>query len=521
MKKPRAHHGSPIIGKAVLAALLAASTGSISAAAADEARGGERPGAIPPPRHQAIAGHPLVLAVVVGSNASPGPGLDPLRYADDDAIQNARTITLLGGDVQLLVTPDAETHELFPRVRPSGGATRAAISAAFARVAASVKAARARGRTSRLYVLFAGHGDEAGGRAFLQLDDGRLWREDLAEALTAAGADENHVVVDACRAWQFVGTRGPGGERAALAPGFSRHAGPDWPARTGFLTARSAGGQTHEWTEFQGGIFSHEVRSGLLGAADLDGDGRVTYRELGAFVAQANAAIANRKYRPAVVTSPPGNDLDATMATLPTGPLVLDLDLPRGGRTFVESESGVRLADLNVPAGARVSLRLPIDLGTLYVQRESPTAEYRIPADPGRVALSTVESTMPRARARGAAHEAFRRLFALPFDATALAGWRPDRSDDRDQPAGPARSRMAAWVVMGMGAGAALAGGGFALSAGSLADEAQRSSGLRRSELAPEIDRRNQTAAVLGVIGAAAVIGGAAWWAWINAADRW
>ena len=37
-----------------------------------------------------------------------------LRYADDDAIQDARTMILLGASTTLLVTPDAETPVSFP-----------------------------------------------------------------------------------------------------------------------------------------------------------------------------------------------------------------------------------------------------------------------------------------------------------------------------------------------------------------------------------------------------------------------
>src|SRR6185436_2760588 len=125
----------------------------------------------------------------------------------------------------------------------------------------------AAGRRTELYFLFAGHGDITDGRPFLQLDDAKLWREDLAELLRGAGADANHVVVDACYGAAFVSDRGPGGERDRLPSGFSRGTKAVWPARTGFLTARSSGGQTHEWAEYQAGVFSHELRSGLMGAA--------------------------------------------------------------------------------------------------------------------------------------------------------------------------------------------------------------------------------------------------------------
>ena len=183
----------------------------------------------------------LALAVVIGSNESPSPSLERLRYADDDAIQNARTLTLLGVRPLLLVSPDAETRELFPAVRPDGPATRAAVVAAFDR-SAGRPPGPGRGRRPRsLYIFIAAHGDTEGGRAFLQLEDGRLWRDDLAELARRVGADQTHVVIDACHASVFVGSRGPGGDRFPLGFGFSREArGPSWPPRTGLPRWRRA-----------------------------------------------------------------------------------------------------------------------------------------------------------------------------------------------------------------------------------------------------------------------------------------
>jgi hypothetical protein len=316
-----------------------------------------------------------------------------------------------------------------------------------------------------------------------------------------------------------VGSRGPGGERIPLGAGFSQRAdGPAWPARTGFLTARSSGGQTHEWTEFQAGIFSHEVRSGLLGGADLDLDGRVTYRELGAFISRANQVIPNRKYRPEVMTAPPGGALDTVLATLPSGPLLLEIDAAAAGRTFVESERGIRLADLHVDAGAPVRLRLPTDLGAVFVSRERPPAEYHLPAGPGRVILSQLAPEPPRVRPRGAAHEAFRRLYALPFDAAAVTAFRPGADADVDiglaAEALPAPSRLprwVPWVTLAAGAAALAVSGGLAVSAHDLrASATPATSGRDRDALNQRIADRNRAAAITGVAGGALVAGGAA-----------
>jgi len=456
------------------------------------------------------AAAPTSLAVVVGSNASPSATLDPLRYADDDAIQNARTLALLGVRPVLLVSPDPETRDLFPAVRPEGRATRSEVVAAFERLAAQ---ARAAGGPTRLYIFIAAHGDTEGSRAFLQLDDGPLWRDDLAALARRVNASETHVVIDACHSTLFVGSRGPGGDRSPLGAGFSQRAGgPAWPAHTGFLTARSSGGLTHEWTEFQAGIFSHEVRSGLLGGADLDLDGRVTYRELGAFISRANQGIPNRKYRPQVMTAPPDGALDSVLATLPSGPpaLELEIDAAAAGRASIESERGVRLADLHVAPGAPVRMRLPTDLGMVFVSRDRPPGEYHLPAGPGRVLLSQLVPESSRARPRGAAHEAFRRLYALPFDAAAVTAFQGD-VDLALEAAPPSRStlpRWAPWVPLAAGAAALAVSGGLLVSSHQLKSDAAGADGTEIERINGKMASRNRAATISAIGGGVLVLGG-------------
>jgi hypothetical protein len=455
---------------------------------------------------------PAVEAIAMGSNQSPTAAVANLRYADDDAVQNARVLGLLGAHAALLTSPDAETRELFPEARPDAGATRDGLVKAIERAFDQLARAHAAGQATRFYFFFAGHGDSEDGRPFLQLDDGRLWRDDLAQLLRRSPADENHLVIDACQASLFVGGRGPGGERSPVAPGFSRARGPAWPAHTGLLTAQSAGGQTHEWTEFQGGIFSHEVRSGLLGGADADLDGKVSYRELAAFVARANEAIANRKYRPEVIAAAPGEDLNAVFVQLPDGPLTLQLDTPTG-HAYVESERGVRVADLHPAPGSNLQLRLPTDLGALFVQRAVGADEIRIDGKPGHLRLSALEAHPARARARGAAHEAFLQLFSRAFDAASVSAFRApiDLTAAGPEAAGSAAPRWLPWSVAGTGVAVGAAGLSFALSARSLARTSWDGNGMERQRLAPMIDSRNRAALWLGLSGAVLAAAGAVW----------
>jgi uncharacterized caspase-like protein len=47
--------------------------------------------------------------------------------------------------------------------------------------------------------------------------------------------------------------------------------------------ASASNTQAHEWDDYQTGVFTHELLSGLRGGADVNGDGRVEYSEMAAF----------------------------------------------------------------------------------------------------------------------------------------------------------------------------------------------------------------------------------------------
>jgi hypothetical protein len=374
------------------------------------------------------------FALIASSNQSPDESLPELRYADDDGIAYARLMTDLGARTLLFVTPDRDTKTLHPRVPIAGRASLAALQLGFERLAAWVQEQKQNGERTRVYIFLAAHGDVRNGQPFLQLETDRLWREDLVQLLGQTGADETHVVVDACYGALFIAARGPGGDAVPVPLGFSSQAEANWPAHTGLIAARSSGEQSHEWSEFQAGVFSHEVRSGLRGAADADLDGRVSYRELAAFVERANAAVPNARYRPQIAVKPLDGNLDAALADLRRAPFVIELDLPDNGHLVLESGRGVRLADAHPEAGAQVKLYLGDSDAVIYVRREKPALELRVEAHPGKIALSSLPRSAPSATVRGPAHEAFRHLFALPFAAHIAHDYVPPTGVDRSRP---------------------------------------------------------------------------------------
>src|SRR5262249_20013615 len=138
--------------------------------------------------------------------------------------------------------------------------------------------------------------------------------------------------------------------------------------RVGLLLSTSSATESHEWDAFQAGVFSHEVRSGLYGAADADRDGAVSYREMAAFVTRANEVIENDRFRPRIFARPPAArdeliDLRAARARR------IAVDGAHAGRYLLEDARGVRLADFHSAPDEDVLLVRPPPTGRVYLRR--------------------------------------------------------------------------------------------------------------------------------------------------------
>lgn len=168
---------------------------------------------------------------------------------------------------------------------------RAPFDRALGQLAQDVAQASTRGVETVVYLVYAGHGNVKNGQGYITLEDARITGAELAQIVGRIPATRLHVIVDACASYYLAYSRGPGGERRAL-EGFRASALTE-DSRVGVLLSTSSARESHEWDAFEGGVFSHEVRSGLYGAADADGNGEVSYREIAAFVARANAAVPN------------------------------------------------------------------------------------------------------------------------------------------------------------------------------------------------------------------------------------
>ena len=454
------------------------------------------------------------FALILGVNQGVDAELPTLRYADDDAAQNLDLFRALGARTYLLARLDENTARLHPQaLAEAAPPRRKEFDEAVSALAADVAKAKAQGLRTEVFFVFAGHGNVKDGQAYLCLEDARLTGKELSEALLAkVPATRIHFIVDACNSYLLAYGRGPGGQRRAIEGGFSKAMALSADERVGLLLSTSSARESHEWEGFQGGVFSHEVRSGLYGAADVDGDGVVGYREIAAFVQRANASIPNERFRPDVwAKAPAGTD---ELADLRQGlRRRLEIDGEHGARYLLEDPRGVRLADFNNAQGQALRLMRPLAAGgTLFLRRLSDEKEYAVGGAEEVVALSSLEAAEPRVHGRGAAHESFQKLFELPFDRSTVASFSlPPAGVGLTLEAAPGLPprKVGALVAYGLGAAGVVGGIWTAVSTkeirdGAAGDRSQYETVARNQR----IDRGNAaTIAVFSVGGAALITG--------------
>jgi hypothetical protein len=382
----------------------------------------------------AHAGRTRTYAIVIAQNRSLDPGVRPLRYADDDGVKNWELLSLYADRSALFVVLDEETARLHPdAARVAEVPEKAAILQRLAAFNDQMAADLACGDDPELFFVYAGHGDvDAAGQGYVNLHDAKLTRSDLfREVVGPSKARFVHVIIDACKSYFMVNARGskrwvddsvdPKSDRgdAAVRAFLAEEQLERYP-RAGVIVATSGDQETHEWSRYQAGILSHELRSGLTGAADVNGDGRVEYSELRAFLAAANARVRNPEARLEVFSRPPALDrhrplVDLRRAQANAVARFLHFSPEVAGRYHIEDERGVRWADLHKQSGHGFDVVLA-SRRNYYVRRdETEEAPLRTPGA-ARVELTSLTWKPCAIAARGALDDTFRQdLYKVPF----------------------------------------------------------------------------------------------------------
>lgn len=491
----------------------------------------------------AAQARPINYLIAIGNNAPPpsgddDAGLRELRYADDDAASIFRFLEPLSADAHLLTILDADSQQRFPELakiaRPPSLAELRRIVAGYRE---RFEADRTRGDDPILFLFYSGHGNRPEGRAAaLSMLDGPLTQSVLYdEILAVLPARYVHLLVDACYAEAVVRPRDLQAQVVDISDSelqsYASHATLARFPNVGAVIATSSAAQTHEWDVYRQGVFSHELLSGLRGAADVNRDGRVEYSEIAAFLAAANREVADERAHLAVLARPP---------TVNRRTPIVDLhELRSSGRLVgsgaalgwfvVEDERGNRLADVRAEPGFDLSLSVPAD-ETLFLRSRRSEARVRV-ARGGIVQLASLELHPIAVTARGAMESALERgLFAAAFGPEYYRGFVDGKSELAPVPLGNTRAldlvaapkpstHRAAWSAFGVSAGLGAGAVVFAALAGkALADfdatTLQRAAADARSRF-NVFEPLAITCAVLSGVG---VVAGA--WLWIRDSRR-
>lgn len=279
---------------------------------------------------------PVRILVSAGSKLGL-PAERPLKFADNDARRVRDVMVSLGG---------VRSEHAFFLNEPNRGALFAAIERA------KTVAQHHRAEEVTLVFYFSGHGD----RDALHLGSDRVLVSELSAKLAEVPAGLRIAVTDACRATRDKGFTAdePFSISATMIPQAS---GQVW------LHASSDGEAAQESDELQGALFTHAWLSGLRGAADTNGDARVTLDESFAF---AHSQTLIRSAKSSGVMQKP----EAVMTLREAAPVVLtqtsahvaSVTLPRARDThfLVYSAAGKSvLSELWGSPDRALTLRVP------------------------------------------------------------------------------------------------------------------------------------------------------------------
>ncbi len=199
------------------------------------------------------------FAIVVGANRG-GDGTQPLRFAERDAERFAKVLGEVGGvsapRIALLPSPSAVT-----------------LRRAFDRIEAAIRAARTR-PDDRIILIFFYSGHSDGVNLELGSSD-RLRFGEVRARLERSAAHVRLAFVDSCKSGGITENKG-----LARGPSFDLALSDETDVGgAAFVTSSSASERAQESSEVGGSYFTHFLISALRGAADNDGNGRVTLSE--------------------------------------------------------------------------------------------------------------------------------------------------------------------------------------------------------------------------------------------------
>ncbi len=303
------------------------------------------------------------LALLVGANRG-GSDRAVLRYAVDDARAVGKVLEDMGGvrpgDARYLADPN-----------------RAELQEAIRSLAADVDKARKTSRRVEAIFYFSGHSDEES----LFLGEERMPYAELRDLITALAADVRIAILDSCASGALTLPKG-----VIKRPPFLMDTAYDMKG-VAFVASSSASEAAQESGRLGRSFFTHNLVSGMRGAADMNLDGRVTLNEAYQFafdgtLVQTERTVAGAQH-PSRHVQMSGTG-DVVITEIRRSDAILVLDAGFAGRVFVHDGAGNLLVELNKAAGREVAIGLDAGGYRVFVVGDSGAMEAKVKLEDGK-----------------------------------------------------------------------------------------------------------------------------------------
>ena len=297
--------------------------------------------------------------LAVGANDG-GAKRETLQYAVSDAQNFVRVMETMGGvDAGVLLSDPRIEH------------LEEALHALHNRVASAEAARR------EVIIYYSGHADENG----LLLGESLFSYARLRSAMDRMEAEVQIAILDACASGAITRLKGGRHQKAFMVDVSSNMRG------YAFLTSSSEDEAAQESDAIGASFFSHYLVSGLRGAADVTGDGRVTLNEAYHFAFQNTLEGTERTQggaqHPAYDIKMTGTG-DVVMTDVRQTSAGLILAEVLHGRFFIRNANRQLIAELFKPAGRRVELGLEPGKYRVHMARQIQSATASVELEMGQ-----------------------------------------------------------------------------------------------------------------------------------------
>ncbi len=297
------------------------------------------------------------FGLIIGANNG-GSERIKLRYADSDAKSIAKVMGKIGGvnkeDIILLVQP-----------------TSGEIYKSIFKLVNSINIAKAENKRVELFFYYSGHSDESG----LLLGNELFSYKKLREVIKSLPADLKISMLDSCSSGAI--TRLKGGKKkapflldtSAKMKGFA------------FLTSSSHDEASQESEKIKGSFFTYYFVSGLRGAADTTGDGRVTLNEVYQFayhetLSRTEKTLGGPQHPAYEIQMSGSGDVVMTDIRKTSASLIFDKNI--NGRISIRNKDDVFVAELKKIKGKEIRLGLEEGKYTVLVESNRNVYETKV-----------------------------------------------------------------------------------------------------------------------------------------------